>query len=162
MDLSQGSSFPLMDLVIGTLAMVSNEKVAYNTLILGSFLIAGITMYALAYYLVRSVWAGVVAGTVYAFFGVSPDDFACLSWRGEHSVASAVRLDAPSDRRGRRMAGGGTFALALFLLFSFSYYQTYFMVVFTFLYLGVRYWYEREAGAKEFSGSSDAWRSGSA
>lgn len=150
-DLSQGSSFPLMDLVIGTLAMVSNEKVAYNTLILGSFLIAGITMYALAYYLVRSVWAGVVAGTVYAFSAYH--QMISLAYLGEASiqwlplyVLMLLRIGEDGVWR-----AAGRFALALFLLFSFSYYQTYFMVVFTFLYLGVRYWYEREAGAKEFS-----------
>lgn len=150
-DFSHAPVYPLLGLLMGCLSYVFREVAAYNTLILGSFLIAGITMYALAYYLVRSVWAGVVAGTVYAFSAYH--QMISLAYLGEASIQwlplyVLMLLRIGEDGLWR---AAGRFALALFLLFSFSYYQTYFMVVFTLLYLGVRYWYERETGAGELS-----------
>ena len=148
-DFSHAPVYPLLGLLMGCLSHVFREVAAYNTLILGSFLIAGITMYALAYYLARSVWAGVVAGTLYAF--AAYHQMIALAYLGEASIQwlPLYVLMLLRIGEGGVWRAGARFAVALFLLFSFSYYQTYFMVVFTLLYLGVRYWYERETGAGE-------------
>ncbi len=150
-DYSQAPVYPLLGVTMGFLARVFGQIAAYNVLILGSFLIAGITMYALAYYLARSVWAAVVAGTLYAFSAYH--QMISLAYLGEASIQwlPLYVLMLLRIGEGGLWRAAGRFAVALFLLFSFSYYQTYFMVVFTLLYLGIRYWYERQTGAKDFS-----------
>jgi len=80
---------PVMRNIVGTaLTLLCGEVFAYNFFILAGFLLAGICMYFLVYFITRNRMIGIIAGTLYSF---SPYHF----WQSYNHVTLAMTFWLP-------------------------------------------------------------------
>src|SRR3989338_5072929 len=116
------STSPVWVFVTKWLSAISGEIVAYNIEIMLSFLLSGIFMYFLVFYLTKNIISGVLSGIIYAF---CPYHFA-RSW--QHIGLSQIQwiplfIYALVRLRDKRCVKNALWVgLAFFLICNFDYY----------------------------------------
>jgi len=127
--------FLIWNFVNETLLFFSNEVVTYNIEILLSFLLSGLFVCLLVKHLIGDLKIGIFSGIIYAF---SPYHFA-RAW--QHLSLAQIQwmplyiLSLLRIKEEPRIKYALFCALSLFLVASFDFYYTYFMLIVTLLFL---------------------------
>ena len=140
-DLTLSETMLANKMLVFPILALSNEVVAYNSLLLLSFVLSGLGMYLLVVYLTQNRWAGVIAGLIFAYCPFRMHAMAA-GWLPLISTQWVPFLFLNLERmikehRTRYALWAGVF-LAISLLS--SWYYVYVIGFFSLLYLLLRLW----------------------
>jgi hypothetical protein len=131
------SIFPVWEFINKWLTILTNNFVTYNLEVLFSFILSGIFMYYLTYYLTKNRLSAIFAGIVYGF---SPYHFARawqhlglaqIQWMPLYLLSLFILI---SDLRVKRAFLA---AICFYLVLSFDLYYSFFMFIVTIVFLAI-------------------------
>lgn len=129
------SMYPAWEFIYKWLAIFTNNIFAFNIQIFLSFVLAGITMYLLVFYLTKNNISALFAGLIYAF---CPYHFARawqhlalaqIQWMPLYILAMIKLKEEPNYR------SSFLCIISMFLVISFEFHYAFFMYVITLLFL---------------------------
>jgi len=140
-DLTLSETMLANKILIFPILALTDEVIAYNSLLLISFVLSGLTMYLLVVYLTRNRWAGVIAGLIFTFCPYRIHAMAA-GWLPLISTQWVPLLFLNlermiQERRLRYAVWAGIFLAATLLS---SWYYVYIVGLFSVLYLLFRLW----------------------
>ncbi len=134
-DIGRKMDYPLWHCFYKWLCIITNNAISYNAQVLLSFILSGITMYYLVFYLIRKKIPSLFAGVIYL---LCPYHFARawqhlglvqIQWMPFYILALIKLKDNPNYKN---MLLG---ILGIFLVLSFEFHYAYFMYICTILFL---------------------------